>query len=190
MKSIIFAIFTLFFLQFPAKAEMSKDKVQAAQQKMFILCALNDGLDKERLEKESKILLKKSGIDPNLVNNKDVIERANYLVSQGSCEAFPKNTYLFDWLKELQNNSSGEQTYYRSNSTEKKVIQSMAIGTCKYRAGLFTLTERDNFIEDQLNLLPEEDVDESLMQEYVGSAIWYVQNMLDSKCVKNLKNNK
>ena len=107
-----------------------------------------------------------------------------------ACEAFPKNTYLFDWLKELQNNSSGEQTYYRSNSTEKKVIQSMAIGTCKYRAGLFTLTERDNFIEDQLNLLPEEDVDESLMQEYVGSAIWYVQNMLDSKCVKNLKNNK
>ena len=182
MKSIIFAIFTLFFLQFPAKAEMSKDEVQAAQQKMFVLCALNDGLDKKRLEKEMEIVLKNTGIDPNLVKNKDVIERANYLVSQGSCEALPKNTYLFDWLKELQNNNSGEQTYYRSNSTEKKVIQAMAIATCKFREGLFTITERDNFIVDQLNSLPEEDVDESLMQEYVGSAIWYVQNMLNNKC--------
>ena len=74
VKSIIFAIFALFFLQFPAKAEMSKDEVQAAQQKLFVLCALNDGLDKERLEKEMKIVLKNTGIDPNLVNNKDVIE--------------------------------------------------------------------------------------------------------------------
>ena len=167
---------------------MNKEKISAAQQKMFVLCALNDGLNIDRLEKEMSFVLKNSGIDPNLVNNKEVIERANYLVSQGSCEAFPKNTYLFDWIKELQNNSSGEKTYYKSNSSEKKVIRAMAIATCKYREGLFTITERDNFVDEQTNSLPEEDINVNLMQEYISSSIWYVQNMLNSKCEKNQKN--
>ena len=187
MKSIIFTIFALFFLQFTAKAEISKDEISAAQQKMFVLCALNDGLNKDRLEKEMKLVLRNSGIDPNLVNNKDVIERANFLFSQGSCEAFPRNTYLFDWVKELQNNSSGEKIYYRSNSSEKKVIQSMAIATCKYREGLFTIRERDNFVQDQTNSLPEGDINVNLMQEYISSSIWYAQNILDSKCIKKEK---
>ena len=184
MKSIIFAIFALFFLQFTAKAEIGKDEISAAQQKMFVLCALNDGLDKDRLEKEMKLVLRNSGIDPNLVNNKDVIERANFLFSQGSCEAFPRNTYLFDWVKELENNSSGEKIYYRSNPSEKRVIQVMAIATCKYREGLFTITERNNFVQDQINSVPEGNININLMQEYIGSSIWYVQNILDSKCIK------
>ena len=64
----------------------------------------------------------------------------------------------------------------------------MAIATCKYREGLFTITERDNFVDEQTNSLPEEDINVNLMQEYISSSIWYVQNMLNSKCEKNQKN--
>tara|TARA_Y100001970_G_scaffold293708_1_gene442541 strand:+ start:2202 stop:2804 length:603 start_codon:yes stop_codon:yes gene_type:complete len=184
-KILLLTIITYFALPIIVKAELTSEKVKAAQQKLFVLCGLNDGLDKQRLESEMKFVLEQQGINYSLSKDKDVIDRAKNLFDIGSCEGIPRKTYLFDWVKSLE--ASGESFYKNSNDTEKKIMESLAIATCKFDQNFLTLMERDEEINNLMMKIDQNQIDLSKMQGYVEGSVWYSSAKLNSNCEKNKK---
>ena len=153
--------------------------VKAAQQKYFVLCGLEDGLDKKRLEREMTFILQANGID-YLIKNKTVNDRAQTLYEVNGCDIFPEKTYLLDWVKELP--SAGENIYEKSNKTEQNLMEKLGIATCKFNQNLITLKERN---EEFNNLMMDTNlskIDENLFTQYVEGAIWYAATNLDQEC--------
>ena len=153
--------------------------VKAAQQKYFVLCGIEDGLDKKRLEREMTFILQENGID-YLINNEAVNDRAQTLYEVSGCEFFPEKTYLLDWVKELQ--STGENIYQRSNKTEQNLMEKMGITTCKFNKNLITLKERNEQFDKFMMDIDLSKIDENLFTQYVEGAIWYGATNLDQKC--------
>ena len=153
--------------------------VQAAQQKYFVLCGLEDGLNKKRLEREMTFVLQEQGID-YLINNEAVNARAQTLYEVIGCDAFPKKKYLLEWVKELE--SKGKNIYEKSSKTEKKLMRGLAIITCKFNRNLITLTERNEQFNNLWIDIYSSKIDSNLFTEYAEGAIWYGQLYLDQKC--------
>ena len=153
--------------------------IKAAQQKYFVLCGLEEGLDKKRLEREMTFILQENGIE-YLINNEAVNDRAQTLYEVNGCDLFPKKTYLLDWVKELQ--STGENIYVKSNKTEQKLMEKMGIVTCKFNRNLITLKERNEQFNNLMIDINSSKIDENLFTQYVEGAIWYGLANLDQKC--------
>ena len=178
LKKFFISLIVSLTIPFSVKAELTSDMVKAAQQKYFVLCGLEDGLDKKRLEREMTFILQENGID-YLINNKTVNDRAQTLYEVNGCDLFPK-TYLLDWVKELQ--STGENIYEKSNKTEQKLMAKMGITTCKFNQNLITLKERNEEFNNFIMDINSSKIDENLFTQYVEGAIWYAAANLDQEC--------
>ena len=179
MKKFFVSIIVSLTIPFSVKAELTSDMVKAAQQKYFVLCGLEDGLDKKRLEREMTFILQENGID-YLIKNKTVNDRAQTLYEVNGCDLFPEKTYLLDWVKELQ--STGENIYEKSNKTEQKLMAKMGIATCKFNKNLITLKERNEQFNNLMMDINSSKIDENLFTQYVEGAIWYAAANLDQEC--------
>ncbi len=179
MKKFFISLIVSLTIPFSVKAELTSDMVKAAQQKYFVLCGLEDGLDKKRLEREMTFILQEYGID-YLINNKVVNERAQTLYEVNGCDLFPEKTYLFDWVKGIQ--STGKNIYEESNKTEQKLIEKMGIATCKFNKNLITLKERNEQFNNLMMDINSSKIDENLFTQYVEGAVWYGATNLDQKC--------
>ena len=179
MNKFFISLIVSLAIPFSVKAELTSDMVKAAQQKYFVLCGLEEGLDKKRLEREMTFILQENGID-YLINNEAVNDRAQTLYEVNGCDLFPEKTYLLDWVKELQ--STGENIYEKSNKTEQKLMEKMGIVTCKFNKNLITLKERNEEFNNLMMNINSSKIDENLFTQYVEGAIWYAATNLDQKC--------
>ena len=179
MKKFLLSLIVSCTFPLSVNAELSNDIVQAAQQKYFVLCGLEDGLNKKRLEREMTFILQEKGLH-YLINNEAVNDRAQTLYEVNGCDLFPKKKYLFEWVKELQ--SKGKKIYEKSNKTEQKLMEGMGIATCKFNRNLITLTERNEQFNNLTIDIDSSKIDLNLFTEYVEGAVWYGQAYLDQKC--------
>ena len=179
MKKFFISLIVSLTIPLSVEAELTSDMVKAAQQKYFVLCGLEEGLDKKRLEREMTFILQENGID-YLINNEAVNDRAQTLYEVNGCDLFPEKTYLLDWIKELQ--STGENFYKKSNKTEQKLMKNMGIATCKFNKNLITLKERNEQFNNLMIDINSSKIDENLFAQYVEGAVWYGAANLDQKC--------
>ena len=179
MKKFFITLVVAFTIPLSASAELTADIVKAAQQKYFVLCGLEDGLDEKRLEREMTLVLKETGID-YLIDNEAVNDRARSLYELNGCDLFPKKTYLLEWVKELQ--FSGKNIYERSNKAEQKLMAKMGIITCKFNRNLISLMERNDQINNLAMDIDPSKINENLFTQYIEGAVWYSQAYLNQYC--------
>tara|TARA_Y100001968_G_C19155064_1_gene618011 strand:- start:146 stop:688 length:543 start_codon:yes stop_codon:yes gene_type:complete len=147
MTKIILAPLIL-FMGLPVQAEISIQKVKAAQQKVFVLCQLEHGLDKEKLEFQANYVLEANELPTRLMKDKEVLDRAQSLFEEAGCDAFPKGVYLFDWVSSVEKNT--EEIFNNASKEEQIIMKKFAYATCKFNNKDFSLLERDSYAEKAL----------------------------------------
>lgn len=169
----------LFGLTSPLKAEISMHKVKAAQQKLFVLCQLEQGLDKAKLEREAKLILQSNGIPTQLTEDKEVIDRAQSLFDGAGCDVFPKGVYMSDWAKSLEKDS--EEIFSKASKEEQQLMKEFSYAVCKYNNKDFTLEERDSYINNAA-LGGSVVLDTDKLKRLVEGAVSYLRNLDKNTC--------
>ena len=179
MKGILFAPL-VFFLGAPLQAEISIQKVKASHQKAFVLCQLEQGLNKTKLEEEAKFILQKNGIPNHLFKDKEVRERAKMLFKTSGCKGFPKGIYMSDWVKSLIKES--ETIFNNASKEEQNLMKKISYAVCKYNNKDFSLLERDSYIKNiSRELLVNLDPDN--MKRLIEGSFGYSNNLDKRDCL-------
>ena len=176
---IVFFTPFLFGLTSPVKAEISMEKVKAAQQKLFVLCQLEQGLDKAKLERQANYVLQNKGIPTRLMNNKEVLDRAQTLFEQGGCDGFPKGVYLLDWGKSLVKDSA--EIFSKASKEEQSLMKEFSYAVCKYNNKDFTLEERDSYINNA-SIGSSVVLDPDNLKRLIEGAVGYSRNLDKNTC--------
>ena len=166
-------------LTIPVKAEISMQKVKAAQQKLFVLCQLEQGLDEARLEREASFVLQSNGIPTRLTEDKEVLDRAQTLFDMAGCDAFPKGVYMSDWVKSLVKDS--EEIFSNASKEEQSLMKEFSYAVCKYNNKDFTLEERDSYI-NKASMRSSVALDPDNLKRLIEGAVGYSRNLDKNTC--------
>ena len=169
----------LFGLTSPLKAEISMQKVKAAQQKLFVLCQLEQGLDKAKLEREANFILQSNGIPTRLIEDKEVVDRAQSLFDEASCDAFPKWVYMLDWVKSVEKDSG--KIFSNASKEEQRLMKELSYAVCKYNNKDFTLEERDSYI-DNASMGSSVVLDPDNLKRLIEGSVSYLRNLDKNTC--------
>jgi len=160
-------------------SELEAEKVK--NQLVFVYCKTNQGFSQKRLYSDAEKVLNSLKIDTKYLYDPVIDQEAKNSANDGvTCSLFPKGGSVFDFAKSAIQNGANE--YAKSPEWEQQLTQIISKFICLERAGVTTVSQREELLSPLLEPLlveigyPEtfsdEDLIKALQRTVQGPAVW------------------